>query len=525
MVFALSCRGIPAWAAGDPPVQDDAGSRQELHFNVWEYRIEGNSLIDRRQIETTVYPFLGPDKGIATVEAARRALEARYHQAGFGTVLVDIPEQDVAGGIITLKVTESKLDRVRISGSRYYSLGWIRKRLPALKEGVSPDFPAVQRQLASLNGRARDRKITPVLKPGRTPGTVEMDLKVEDHLPLHGGLSLDDRYTTGTSRLRLNANLRYDNLWQRDHSIGIGYVVAPADRNQVEVVYGTYLFHLPDSDKAVSLYAVDSSSDVATVGGSNVIGNGNIYGARLTLPLPAHGHLFHNLMLGADYKDFQETVTLQGADALNTPISYVAFMAQYGGTLFTARSQTQFSAEVHLGIRGLGNTEKEFALKRFRARPDFAFLKLSLDHGRKFWRGSRLRLRLNAQFADSPLISNEQFSAGGVDSVRGYLSSQQLGDDAIQGSLEWHSPSLAPLIAAVLDDLHFLAFIDGARLHVQQPLPGERSDFNLLGAGAGLSLSAWDGLEGSLYWAVALSDNGGIRQGDPRLHFSLGYSF
>ncbi len=498
---------------------------EALRFDVWEYRIEGNSLIDRKTIEMTVYPYLGPGRTIDTVEEARKALESVYHHAGYGTVLVDIPEQEVGRGVVTLKVTESKLDRVRISGSRYYSLGWIRKRLPALEEGKSPNFPELQKELAAFNASSGDRTITPVLRPGRAPGTVEMELKVKDRLPLHGGLGLDDRYTANTTRLRLTADLRYDNLWQREHSLGIGYVVSPADRNQVEVFYGTYMFRLPGSDRALSFYAVHSSSDVATVGGSEVVGSGAIAGLRFTIPLPQGEELFHNLMLGADYKDFSESVSLQGSDLLNTPISYVSFMARYGGTLFTGSGKTSYSLEGRIGIRGLGNTEKEFALKRFRARPDFATLKLKFEHQRKWWWDSRLRLRASGQIADSPLISNEQFSAGGMDSVRGYLSSQQLGDDAIQGSLEWHSPSIARHVAAVLDDFHFLGFIDGAKLRIQEPLPGEQEDYTLAGAGLGLEVSAWKELAGSLYWAVALDDNGQVRSGDSRFHFSLGFSF
>ena len=83
--------------------------------------------------------------------------------------------------------------------------------------------------------------MTPVLRPGKTPGTVEVDLKVKDELPLHGSLELNDRYSTDTSRLRLSAMLRYDNLWQKEHSFSLQYQTAPEKPGEVKVWSGTYL--------------------------------------------------------------------------------------------------------------------------------------------------------------------------------------------------------------------------------------------------------------------------------------------
>jgi hemolysin activation/secretion protein len=73
------------------------------YFDVWEYRVGGNSVLPNRAIEKAVYGFLGPGKTIDDVEKARAALEAAYRDEGYSTALVSIPEQSVdpsyAGGI------------------------------------------------------------------------------------------------------------------------------------------------------------------------------------------------------------------------------------------------------------------------------------------------------------------------------------------------------------------------------------------------------------------------------------------
>ncbi|MEQ8659511.1 MAG: POTRA domain-containing protein, partial [Gammaproteobacteria bacterium] len=280
----LLCLCLP-WGvspAAQVDSESDAAVEAEAEtprFDVWEYQVEGNTLLEATQIERAVYPFLGPERTIDDVEDARTALEKVYREAGYGTVLVDIPEQDVVGGVVRLAIVQGRVSRLKISGSRYFSLGRIRAQIPSLAEGSVPHLPAVQKELARVNQASPDRTITPVLRPGRTPGTLEVELKVDDELPVHASLELNDRFTQNTERLRLNAEVRYGNLWQREHAITAAYQVAPQNRDNVEVFSSTYSFRLPDSDKVITLYGVKTSSDVAAIGTLGVVGDGIFGGA------------------------------------------------------------------------------------------------------------------------------------------------------------------------------------------------------------------------------------------------------
>ena len=80
------------------------------------------------------------------------------------------------------------VDRVRTQNTRYFSNRWIRESLPELQAGNVPRLPELQAELAALNARTPDLAVTPVLKAGRTPGTVDINLKVVDTLPLHESL-------------------------------------------------------------------------------------------------------------------------------------------------------------------------------------------------------------------------------------------------------------------------------------------------------------------------------------------------
>ena len=152
------------------------GNSENPRFDVWEYQIQGNSVLENRTIEHTVYRFLGPGKSLADVEEARGALEKAYHQAGYQAALVDIPEQDVKEGVVILKVQEGTVDRLRVSGAQYFSPNHIKESVPAMAEGKPLNLPRAQKELTKLAAESPDRQVTPVMKAGSTPGTIEVDL-------------------------------------------------------------------------------------------------------------------------------------------------------------------------------------------------------------------------------------------------------------------------------------------------------------------------------------------------------------
>ncbi|MDO9104718.1 MAG: ShlB/FhaC/HecB family hemolysin secretion/activation protein [Methylovulum sp.] len=507
--------------AAEPETVKQAG------FDLLELRVKGNTLLERTQLERAVYPFLGPKKTIETVEQARDALENLYRTKGYQTVAVDIPEQNVEHGVVYLQVLEGKVSRLRVKDSRYFSLGSIKAGVPELAEGNIPNMPKMQEQLAALGSQSADRKITPVLRAGETPGTLEVDLKVQDTMPLHGRLELNGRNTSSTSLLRLVTSLHYDNLWQKLHSASLMYQVSPENSEEVDVWAGTYVLPVPDSDAKLAVYAVSSSSNaqIASAGALSVVGIGEIYGARLIKPLPSLDDYFHTLTLGIDYKDFKENLNLIGADALTTPITYLPFMVQYASSLKGKASLASFNVGVNFSVRGLGNEQQEFENKRFNARADYGIVTGGVNFTHNLPYGMEFFSRVSGQKADSPLISNEQFSLGGMQSVRGYFETQALADDGLVGSVELRSPHLAPGYMDTINKLQALMFIDGGRGWIQQALPGNPKGNELASAGLGMRFQLWKYFVGVLDLGFPLIDLEPVQKGDPKLHFNIATEF
>lgn len=534
LAVGLAAGHRSAAAQPTPAASATPATAPEPRFAVLEFVVEGNTTLPGIVIEGAVLPFLGPQGSMARVEQARAALERAYQSAGFLSVFVDIPEQRVDEGVVQLRVVEGRVERLAVTGARYYDQGVIRRQVPELAAGNVPNFNRVQAQLAAV---ARDeRQLQPVLRPGTLPGTVEAELKVQDKLPLAAQVELNNQHAANTDLWRLNATLRYSNLWQRDHALALTLVTAPREPAQSTVLVANYTLPLaPDWTGVV--YAVVSDSLVEPVGAS-VVGQGFTLGLR-ALRSFGWGASSHSLSFGADFKDLKERLTF-GDDSLSTPLRYLPFQLAYTGTWPEGRTLSTLNLQWTTAFRSLLQRDVEcpgsigpvdqFACKRAGGDGGFTHLRAELRHQRPmpFALPGQLALRLQGQGGSQPLVSAEQLAVGGADTVRGYLEAEASGDRGLQGSLEWRSPGLLSRETAErlgLEDLSLLAFVDVARVWVLQPSVGQAPRVSLYGGGLGLRLRAAPGLSAEADIAFPSKRTTSTPDHDPRLHLALRAQF
>lgn len=515
--------------APNPPAE---AASQSPPFDLQELRVLGNSVLEARAIEQAVYPFLGSSRTLKDIEAARAALEKLYHDRGYGTVFVDIPEQTVDAGIVRLKVTEGKLAGVHVTGARYFSGRQIRAAMPAAAPGVVPQLPSLQAEITRVNTVTPDRIVTPVLKAGTSPGTVDLTLRVDDHLPLHGSLEFNNDYTQDTSPLRAIAALSYDNLFGRFDSLSLQWQTAPHQRRQVNVLVGSYVARV--SDWRWAFYYLHSSSEVPTLtsgsaGGALssvlILGKGSVIGSRLIAPLPGTSMVTQNLSLGIEYKDFLQNVNSTSLDPnqpsseLTTPVRYANLSAGYAGFWRGTGRQASLDSSINFAVRGLGNTPPQFENKRFRAQSNYFYWRSAASLGATLPRNFTVLFKLAGQYAAEPLVSNEQFAIAGSDGVRGYLEAEELADTGIKTTLQLGSPVLNWLAGNLHSD--GFVFYDFGRTGLLNPLSYEKANASLRSAGVGLNLAIFDHFSGALTWAYPLANGSVTRAHDSRVLFSV----
>jgi hemolysin activation/secretion protein len=380
-----------------------------------------------------------------------------------------------------------------------------------------PNFNTVQQQIA-LVSRGDERRVQPVLRPGRVPGTVEAELKVEDRAPIGGSIEISNAAALDTDPFRMAANLHYDNFLQRDHVISLSLMGAPMSRKESRVVVFNYTAPLADGD-SLNFTAIDSSSDLESLGGTRVLGRGTTLGFRYGMSRPLANSV-HSLSLGIDYKNLTEDVRTS-AGVIASPLRYAPLQAGYNGAWWGDTLQQQLSLTAVVGLRPLLETTRDdcqlldgsfgqadqFACKRRGADGGFATLRADWRATQRFG-AAELALRVTGQLASQALTSAEQFSIGGADTVRGYDEGAAAGDRGLLASLELRSRNLAPGLLTAFEganlppfsELVVYGFADAARVVLFNPEPGQQGRTPLLGTGLGFRLALQPGLSLALDW-------------------------
>ncbi|MEA3208025.1 MAG: hypothetical protein QOE70_1082 [Chthoniobacter sp.] len=504
LLFSAPARAVESTAPPAPAATAPAEAGQLL--NIREYRISGARLLNSTEVGEVVYPFLGPERTSEDVEQARAALEKAYRDKGFQTVSIEIPQQKVRRGVVVLNVVENKVGRLRVKGSRYYSIDEIKRLAPSVAEGTVPNFNAITRDILALNQLA-DRRVTPTLRPGATPGTVDIDLNVKDSLPLHGSMEVNNRYSADTTELRVNGSASYQNLWQLGHALGVSFQIAPERPDDAKIFSAYYLARFPSlSWLSLMLQGTKQDSNVSTLGGAAVAGRGEVLGARAIFNLPPRPGFYHSLSLGLDYKHFREDVQI-GLTTTQAPITYYPLSASYNAGWVGKGRLTELNAGLNFHLRGTGSSQAEFDTKRFRADGSFIYLRADLAHTQDLPAGFQVFGKVQGQLSADPLLNSEQFSGGGLGTARGYLESSALGDSAVFGTLELRSPSLLGGWKGA-GEMRVYGFVDAGLLTLNDPLPEQTPRFELASYGVGGRLRLLDHLGGSIDAGIPLITQG-----------------
>jgi hemolysin activation/secretion protein len=138
-----------------------------------------------------------------------------------------------------------------------------------------------------------------------------------------------------------------------------------------------------------------------------------------------------------------------------------------------------------------------------------------------------LTFRADGQWASEPLISNEQFGIGGVNSVRGYREGEVFGDSGYHFSLEQQT---APLMVGYVSGstplmLRGSIYTDFARTFLLDPPAGQPNGVLLWGAGVGGVATIGSHWEARFLFSVPLLSDDLTEAYHPFFNFSLTAQF
>ena len=522
--FALATAtalGLVVATHSTPRAQTD-----EPVFPVTAFVVEGATLVPATELQDAANHHAGPAQRFADIEKAREAVQDAFVRRGYGAVQVVVPEQEVTGGEVRLRVIEARLGRIEISGHEFHSESNILASLPELREGISPNTVALSRSLALAN-RSPAKQAVVSLGAGSQPGEIDARVVVRDEKPWRVTLGADDTGSRSTGSARAFATFRHANLFHRDHLFAAQYQTAPDNPENVTIVGGLYrlpLYRLGDSLLFLGSYSNVSAGSVA---GFPISGRGSSFSGQYTRQLTPRASYEHSVSLRQGFGDYRSDLkTPDGGDGLRSDLSVRPLSLSYDATWRTQKRQAEGGLTLVRNIPGGRNgTQADFDANRLGAERGYTILRFNGTFNQVFANNASLTVRLGGQWTNDLLVPVEFFGIGGVDSVRGFYTRETGDDKGVHGGLEWSTPDLAPRLNLARSGLRLSWFLDAGRVTRNDPLPGEIAGRTLASTGVGMRYSFDRSLQIRLDAAKVLRDGDLRPDDDHRLHGSLSWSF
>ena len=132
--------------------------------------------------------------------AIKNEILSYYAERQQSLITVEIPEQDITSGVVTIIVMQAKVGQVQYCGNRWFSQKRVAKKLP-IAEGAPLNEKELLNDLAWLNENPFHYTEV-VLSPGSMKGSTNLELVTKDRFPLrvYSGGDNTGIESTGTSR-------------------------------------------------------------------------------------------------------------------------------------------------------------------------------------------------------------------------------------------------------------------------------------------------------------------------------------
>ncbi len=522
-------------------------AEQDVTFAVKHFQVEGNTLLPQARVNELVAPFTGPRKVYGDIQQALEALDNEYRRLGYGTVSVVVPEQELASGVVRLKVTEGVIGKVTITGNKAFNDENIRASLPDLKEGAAPNMRKLSENTQLVN-ESPAKKVEVTLGVGEEEGKVNARVDVAEDDPQRFYVTLDNTGTRTSGKHKIGVAWQNANLFNRDHILTLAYTTAidaPGGVNVdiYSIGYRLPLYNLGDS---IDFIYGNSSTNLPSVTPNltnplAINGKGEVFGLRYNHMFARQGLYTSKLVLGYDYKFFNSTCNIGGqptpfGNAGCTPYTLQPVSATYNGQWQKPGQAFDYNLGIAYNFNPMGAsypfpspaspTDHYSAASGRNINDKFTAYRFGGNYLQAFagdWLG---HIGVTAQYTQNALPSPEQLGLAGSTAVRGFSERAMATDRGYVTNLELTTPDFAGRVGAS-GSLRGVVFYDFASGHNVEPAAGSNGHANIASLGAGLRYSLKKDITARLDVARVMDDGwpGTAETGDFLGHFSLVFGF
>jgi hemolysin activation/secretion protein len=547
-----------------PPLDDrlaGASLASAVKVSVKKFEFEGNRVFSTRRLAKVVEGYAGREITSEELEEARVALTKLYVDAGYITSGALLPDQDLAGGTIKFQIVEGRLTEIDLHGNFWYRSWWLRNQLRRAA-GRPVNFNDLKAGLQLLRQNPTISRINAELKPGSRAGESILDVAVKDEQPFRFGFTVSNTRPPSVGEGLGELYLTDLNLTGHNDPLDLRWGLVrwttegAVDYAEFDNVSGSYELPITPWDTTLAVHASKSDSSIIdeTFAALGITSHSTEIGLALRQPLfrtlnntvtaslsadRKHSETFllgrrFSLSLGAIEGESDVFATRLALEWVNrSQVHVLALRSAFSLGLYGLGSTRADPRDPGGSISGAGNAQgfdpeipdskffswlgqaqyvrRIFDVKALRKKPDAM--------GWSLLRETLSVLRVNAQLTDEPLLPLEEFSLGGMQSVRGYRENQLLRDNGVFASAElrvpvWLAKDKSPIVSVV-------PFFDwGAGWNVNKVDDHYQSIYS---AGVGLLVNATRHAQATIYWGHPFVDfhEKEVSLQDYGLHFAV----
>jgi len=492
-------------------------------INVKKFEVTGSTVFTREDFAKITVPYTNRPITITELFQLRSEITNLYLHHDYITSGAYIPPQTFKDGVVEIRVVEGRLEDIKVKGTRRLNPNYVRSRLAIdTHKPLNRDRLLKALQILQLNPLIKH--LSAELSAGTSPGQSLLEVIVTEADTFNTQIVLDNGRSPAVGSFRRQIQVSEADLLGWGDSINASYTNTDGS-NAFDFNY-TLPINPRNGTLALSYGTSDNKIIEKPFNVLDIQSNARYY--ELTLRQPVVQTPTQELALGMTATRRESKASLlngeipfpgSGADQQGkTQITAVRFFQDWtrrsSKQVFALRSQFSIGLDAFDATTNVTSPDGRFVA--WRGQAQWVRL-LSPD--------TLLILRGDVQFADRPLVPFEQFSLGGIESVRGYRQDALLTDNGIFASAEVRVP-----IARFSEHKSLLQLTPFMDLGTGWNRSG-RSDATLnhatnntlLSVGLGLRLQLQDRLTARLDWGIPLVSVSGNQNSlqENSLYFSI----
>ncbi len=461
---------------------------KEQTFFINKIEINKTEVLTDQELAGILNLYQNREVTITELNQAVAEINQLYRQKGYLTCKAILPPQKIENGVVEIKLVEGRLGEIFVEGNNYTDEVYFLKRI-SLKEADLFQLQSLENDLQYFNNTNDGVQLKAELAPGKKTGTVDLYLKAAERPHTQYALFMDNAGRDQTGLYRLGFSAANNSLIGYQDRLSLFLLRAEG------TVAGSVSYDFPLSIKGSRLGIGYSKNQTQIIAGDfqsvDIQGDYSEYNLSLTKP-----------MLVEEYKK------VDGFFELHVKESDTYFS---GAKLLTADVKTAVVGFANQSVdeKGIWNFRNSFTRGELGEKQLFSKYNLSFVRQKSLEKGVLTTTFTGQLTTDHMLPSSEQFSIGGMATIRGYEEGRLTGDQGYCFNVE--------VSEQINEKLQGFIFLDHGGVF---PYKGNEEEINhddyLTSTGLGFLVNIKKNLTGKIVLGLPLE-----LDDEPAFHFSL----